>query len=445
MKSPAAPAKPETVTFGRVSYVDPYTWLEDENPEALEFSARQDQLTRDWFAASPASAQAAALLDSMPRIESDFPIYCGGRWFRKRTPEGRAMHVLEVADAATGPWRVFLDLEAWSKGRMLNVDHFVPSPDGRKAVIGFGVDGRELAELRVFDVDTSAVLMGQIPQAYPFFSSCLPHITSFYITARNAADMAAGSRVYRHLLGQEMTTQPEDHKRTADEMWVRPSANGRHSILIADHLNPRPDCLRDETTDEGWQPFLQGEKAQFRGDIAGDHFYAVTNEGAPRGRVVSIPLATPTDRSSWKELIPGSADVLATLLVVDGLLVLVDLVDTWSRMRVFDLDGRLKGEVPMPGRGSISVQQFALFNMLDMFNAGPKGTVLFPFSSPARSAALYQADVHALTVKALTPHLVDIPAQFQTHKALSADGARVPYHVIARADVDLSQPQPTAM
>nr|WP_316640429.1 prolyl oligopeptidase family serine peptidase [uncultured Roseateles sp.] len=445
MKYPIAHADPKTVTFGRISYVDPYQWLEEESPEALAWQAEQDQLTQAWFKANPASQRATAIMDSMPRIEADFPIFSGGRWFRKRTPAGRAMQVVEVAGAVDGPWHCIVDLETLSNGHLLSVDVFVPSPDGRKAVIGFGVDGRELAELRVFDVDTGEVLMDQIPQTYAFFAAWLPDSSGFYITARDPAAMASGSRVYRHMLGQETSTRPEDYKVTADEMWVKTSADGKHSILTADHLNPRPDCLRDETANKGWRPFLQGESAQFRGDIIGDHFYAVTNEGAPRGRLVAIPLATPKKRSTWKELIPGSDDVLATLLVVDGLLVLVDLVDTWSRMRVFDVEGRLKGEVPLPDRGSISIQQFALFNMMDMFSRGAKGEVLFPFSSPARSAALYRANVHTFEVEALTQPLVDIDAQIQSHSAASADGARVLYHVIARADVDLSKPQAVAM
>jgi len=171
----------------------------------------------------------------------------------------------------------------------------------------------------------------------------------------------------------------------------------------------------------------------------------VTTDGAACGRLVSIPLATPTDRSTWKELVPGSQNVLATLLVVDRHLVLIDLVDTWSRMRVFDTQGQLKGEIPLPGKGSLSTMQFAIWSMLDMASMGANGDVIFPFSSPVQSAALYKANVHTLKVEALTESLVMIDAQIHDYWAISADGARAPYHIIARSDIDLSKPQPTAM
>src|SRR3546814_1760969 len=127
----------------------------------------------------------------------------------------------------------------------------------------------------------------------------------------------------------------------------KPAADGKHTIIIADHLNPRPDYIREESAGNdrsggAWRPFLKGETALFRGDILGDRYYAVTDEGAVRGRLVSIPLASPTDRSTWKELIPGSDDVLATLHIVDGHLVLADLVDCRSEEHTSELQSLMR-------------------------------------------------------------------------------------------------------
>src|SRR3546814_19050053 len=81
-------------------------------------------------------------------------------------------------------------------------------------------------------------------------------------------------------------------------------------------------------------------------------------------------MASQTDRSTWKELIPGSDDVLATLHIVDGHLVLADLVDCYSRLRVFDTDGQFKGEIKMPGHGSMRSHNFVMPHMMDMFAKG---------------------------------------------------------------------------
>src|SRR3546814_8526748 len=117
----------------------------------------------------------------------------------------------------------------------------------------------------------------------------------------------ADIKVFRQMLGAEAVTKPEEYETSHSLTWAKIAADGKHTFLIADHLNPRPDFIRDETVDKdgaggGWRPFLKGETALFRGDILGDRYYAVTKEGAPCGRLVSMPLSTPTDRRTWKEL-----------------------------------------------------------------------------------------------------------------------------------------------
>src|SRR3546814_8177392 len=81
--------------------------------------------------------------------------------------------------------------------------------------------------------------------------------------------------------------------------------------------------------------------------------------------------------------------------------------------------------------------------MIDMFAKGGGSGVIFPFSTAAQSPALYKADIHTLKVEALTQPLLQIEAQFHDYSAISADGASVPYNVIARADVDLRSEEHT--
>src|SRR3546814_7898075 len=84
-------------------------------------------------------------------------------------------------------------------------------------------------------------------------------------------------------------------------------------------------------------------------------------------------------------------------------------------------------------------------NNIDMLAKGGCRDVLFPFYTAAHSPALYKANIYTLQVEALTQPQLKIDAQFHDHAAVSADGARVPYNVIARADVVLSKSQPTAI
>src|SRR3546814_7826762 len=147
MKYPIAKSRPVSVTFGCVSYSDPYRWLEEESPESQEWESAQNELTRAWFDSRPATARADALIAAMPLVESsNFPSYSGGRWFRKRTPQNQKMPVVEVTEALDGVWRIVVDLNQVSTDEILTIDNFAPSPDGCKLLIGWGIDGRERSE-----------------------------------------------------------------------------------------------------------------------------------------------------------------------------------------------------------------------------------------------------------------------------------------------------------
>jgi prolyl oligopeptidase len=110
---------------------------------------------------------------------------------------------------------------------------------------------------------------------------------------------------------------------------------------------------------------------------------------------------------------------------------------------VFDAEGRLKGEIPLPSRGALATSTSAFPHVLDMIWKGGDGEVLFHFSTPTQSPALYKANVHTLKVEALAEPAVRVESAIHDNSATSADGTRVPYHVITRPDLDLSRPQPT--
>jgi prolyl oligopeptidase len=443
MKYPVAKSVPEPVTFGRVSYTDHFHWLEEDSPESLDFQAQQNLLAQEWFSSRPAFARSQEVVGAIPHVSADAPVHCSGRWFRAHTPHNQNLQVIEIAESVMGPWSPIVDMNALAKDEPLQVDYFVPSPDGSKLAFCWSGGGREQENLWVIDVDTGERLLGSIRQLRPMWPVWMIDSTGFYYSAKPSLESAY--RVYRQVLGAEPVAEAEDFEPAHPFLWVKQASDEKHVLVVSNHTNPKPDYIREEAAGGAWRPFLKSETAFFRGDIIGDRYYAITNDGAPCGRLVSMPLATPQDRSTWKELIPGSGNVLGTMLVVDNHLVVADLIDTWSRLRVFDADGQLKGQIPLPGRGALGTSTSAYPNVIDMMWKGGAGEVLFHFSAPTQSPALYNANIHSLKVKALIEPAVSIDAAIQSYSATSADGASVPYHVIAHPGTDLSKPQPTVM
>src|SRR6201999_4324954 len=104
-----------------------------------------------------------------------------------------------------------------------------------------------------------------------------------------------------------------------------------------------------------WKPFITDVAQTVAGYAIGDRFIAFTNAGAPRGRIVAIPLdsATPNDPDTWAEVVPESAAVIRSITPVGDRFYINELIDTYARLRILDQQGELQ-QVPLPAQGVVA-------------------------------------------------------------------------------------------
>jgi prolyl oligopeptidase len=83
--------------------------------------------------------------------------------------------------------------------------------------------------------------------------------------------------------------------------------------------------------------------------------YFQTTLAAPRGRVIAIDPSAP-GRAGWKEVVPQGADAMdvasGSVTLVDHQLIVRTLHDAASKVTIYGLDGRLRRELALPGRGT---------------------------------------------------------------------------------------------
>jgi prolyl oligopeptidase len=337
---------------------------------------------------------------------------------------------------------VLLDLNELSekRGAAVSLMSFAPSPDGRVLACVVEQSGTERGELLLVEVATGSLLPDELPFSVFGQVAWLPDSSGFWLAAR---DFTEGFRMplYRYQLGGPL---PEELVVSHDDPFVVPTVSPDGVVaLVTGNTELRVDQV---VADGEVRPLLQGVPGTHVVRFVGDSAYAILEDEAPRGRLVRFPLATATDRSTWTELVPESADVLRWLEVVGDRLVVGYLRDASSGLRVLDLDGNVVDEVPLPGRGSVcSYAVGAAHPALPMFVAGD-GEVAFVWSTFEQSPALYRylvaerrlevVEEPAVQVEGLTVSLV---------WATSSDGTQVPAHVVHRADLDLSVPQPTLL
>jgi prolyl oligopeptidase len=448
---PPVEARPETVEFGggALRYDDPYRWLEDEANEGVRhWQAAQDELARRHLASLPRYSEFLSKLRAMGASEDAvMPVFAGGRYVRRFIPDGQDLEVVELSDTPSGPGRRVVDLNAMRTDEPLQIAAYTLSNDGRMAIFAYTAGGREKPIVRLVDVESGQILCEGLPSERLGNFAWLPDDSGYFYMSMDPAAIGAGKTLFRVLVQSPQTAQLEPVE--PSHFYVRPvvAADRRHVLLFVNHLAPRPEFILDTQGSATWRPFLKDVKGIFRGDIVGDHFFAITDDVAPRGRMVAIPLATADDPRTWQEVIPPSQNVLANVIAVAERVVVLDYVETYSRLRVFDRNGDLEGEIELPGRGLVNRTGsfFSFFNVTNTLMRGRDEHVDFLFATPVASPAHYTANVRTRTLVQLSPPERTLDARVHDYKTRSKDGAEVVYHVIARSDLDLSKPHPTVI
>lgn len=447
---PPAAMRPESVAFGQgtVRYVDPLRWLEEEGADVLAWQRAQDGVARAHLTGLSSYPAFLARLQAMgPSEDLQLPLYAGGHYVRRFVPEGQDLEVVELADTLDGPGRRVVDLNAMRAHEPLQMAGYALSYSGEMAVVAHTAGGREKPIVRLMEVASGRVLSEGLPSERLNTFTWLPDDSGYFYLSLDAADIRAGRTLYRVRVDDPTRATLEDVH--PSHFYARPvvAADRRHVLLFVNHLAPSPEYILDTHDAGAWQPFLKGVDGIFRGDIVGDRFFAITDDGAARGRLIAIPLATPTQRETWQEVIPPSDDVLANVLSVGDRAVVLDYVDTYSRLRVFDRNGQLEGKIALPGKGLVNRTGsfFSFFNVTNTVVRGPGDQIDFLFATPASAPAQYTANVRTRELKQLSAPELKLDVQVLDLAATSADGAEVIYHVVARRDMDLSTPRPTVI
>jgi prolyl oligopeptidase len=422
------------------------TELSTDSPAALQWQADQ-------------TAAALTTLEALPEFEplhrqvlarsidgKCWPVRRrGALWFQLRRDDLAAeLPCLTVRSAPDAQPRVLIDPNeiAAKRGVPVDLQWAEPSPDGRIVAFAVTEAGNEVAELQLLDVATGTLLPDVVPWSVNFPVSWLPDSSGFWCAGREVVDGVFTMPIYRYVVGEAAPVTPLELPDGL--LFPRPSVSqdGRFVAIETGNSEGRLDYL--VTSDGEVRPLLLGVEGAFAGHICGDDLLAVTDNGAPRGRLVRIPLASAQDTSTWTELVPETSDVLRGFDVVGDRIVLALLRDATARLRVLDLGGRLLHELPLPGEGVVGAMAAGVAHLtMPMFVTGD-GEISFVYSDFATAPAVYRYVVAEERLELVDPPAVVLDGLTVTLiEGISADGTRVPAHVVHRTDLDLSRSHPT--
>jgi prolyl oligopeptidase len=358
------PARAEALidTIHGVPVADPYRWLEDpDSPETRAWVDAQNALTRSMLDGEERDALVRELTGLFDYPKTTALVRRGGRYFLTDNPGLLNQPVLYVRDQEQV--RVLLDPNALSADGTTALTAIAPSPDGRLLAYALSEDGSDRQVIRVRDVET-AVDRDDVLRHVKFASIAWARDGSGFYYLRFPSpgsvppeDAQYFGRIHFHRLGEPQAAdalifETTDRKEvvpmvhvTADGRWVvitaQRGASDDSEVYLIDHeavATPRP-------------LFIGFDAAYDFIESANGRLFFRTTKDAPRGRIVSIE---PDDIAGGaREVVPESPHRLSSAVMARDTLVAISLQNASDRLLLFGLDGSPRGEIPLPGIGSI--------------------------------------------------------------------------------------------
>ncbi|MBB6120607.1 prolyl oligopeptidase family serine peptidase [Nocardiopsis algeriensis] len=367
-RTDGVPARRDAVVEHPHGYAvtDPYRWLEDgRSPECAAWLEAQERMFAEAAASWPHRAAWRELLEEAAAVTVDSPpVWRRGRRFRLRTTPGRQLPALAVTEPG-GPSRTLLDPLAEDASGAVTLDAWRPSPGGNLLAYQMSHQGDERPRLRVLDVASGRVVDGPLETGRVTPVAWLGDTAFCYVSASGNG----GRRLRLHRIGTDpghdpvlFTTDLPQLSVTADPSGRRlavseaPGATSGNRLWLAD--------LRDGPAEEPrFLPVFDGTDRSTRALLKfapGGRIHAVTDDGAPFGRLCAVDPAAPHSRD-WETVIaeePGSVLYSCAALTDPdggGLRLLVARTRRGlSTLRLHAADGSPLAEVATPGPGHVS-------------------------------------------------------------------------------------------
>ncbi|WP_224362099.1 prolyl oligopeptidase family serine peptidase [Hyalangium versicolor] len=363
---PVAEKKVVVDTYHDTKIEDPYQWLESSSdPKVQEWTQGENAHTR-------------AMLDKLPSREAirqrvtelitwQSPAYFGleekgGTLFalKAQPPKQQPLLVTIGSLSDTASVRILLDPMEVDPSGKTTIDFFVPSPDGKKIAVSLSKDGTESGDVYIYEVATGKALANEM----------VPHVNggtaggslawaadgkSYFYTRyprgseRPAEDVNFYQQVYFHRLGtptdKDTYAVGKDFPRIA-ESELESSHDGKYIIDLVGNGDGGEHALYLYGPSGQWQ-----QVSKFEDKVVGARFgedgalYLKSLKDAPRGKVLRLPLATPTlDKATV--IVPEGKATIANFLPTQGRIYVVEQLGGPSQLRMVDLKGQELGLVP---------------------------------------------------------------------------------------------------
>lgn len=445
---PKVPTSDVVDDFFGEKVADPFRGLEDSDaPETRRFVEQENALTEAWIPGEVQKAYQDRLRKLMNYPRRSMPGRYGGWWITSRNSGLQPHYVVYKQRGEDGEPEVLIDPNTFSKDGTVALSETAFTKDGSLVAYGKSVGGSDNQTIYVRDVATGKDLSDELKDMRFATIAWAPDNSGFWYNKFPDPEARQNSTIYWHRLGDPQSKdRPILSLPDTPDVDIAPAVteDGKY-LLIYSSLGTDPatgirvrEIEGDPGREGGFREVFPLEESSFV-VVAneGPMFYVVTDDAAPRSRLIVVDINQP-QREHWRELIPEMDELLDDVTMVGDRFVVTTTKDVHSNLRVHDRSGKVVAEVPLPGKGSVG----------GVSGRRDNNDFFFTFSSYTIPGIIYR---YALADGELTEFYRSAvkfdPDLYITEQVFfeSKDGTRVPMFVTHRKDMSRNGENPTIL
>ncbi len=473
---PVARTVDASIEVGGTRVEDPYRWLEESgSSELIAWMAGQNAEARQFIGRyadthSTISDELEALYDS---DTESAPQRYGSQYFlwKRKGLQDQPLYIRRTG-GVTADDRVVLDANVLSRDGSVSIDWAFPTWTGEKIAYGTSRVGVGESNMMVRDLTSG---LDHATEVYLSRQLCNPHQTNVFenVAAGGASTFylawdpdnrgfhyvrrgappgredqgdagTTGSDQLQHvvyhrvggLAGRDRIVFTADDPTTSLE--VSASADTLYTIVHASSDELRNDVyLRPSPTETPFEPLVKGVDARFDVDVFEGRVFILTDNDAPRGRLMTTA-TTSLDRSEWKEVLPQMSGVLRSFLIANRKLVLHYEEGGYSKLRVHTLGGEPIVDIPIPA-GMVVTELRGHWNDPDVYiacEAFDKPPTNYRYNIRDRALIQYWQREVDVDTTVFADYVIEAKAD---------DGTAVPIRLLHRKDIKRDGANPTLL
>ena len=443
-------------TYHGIQVPDLYRWLEDDNSlDTKAWVKAQNEFTYAYLETIP---ERSRIRDRMTKLwdyeRFSAPSKFGDLYFYSHNTGLQNQSVIYVTDKLEERGRVLLDPNTLSDTGTVALSGMSVSENGKYLAYSLSNAGSDWVVWKVRDVATGKDLPDEIRWSKFSGAAWDKDATGFYYSRYDepTGDDALTAvnkfqKVYFHKLGTPQASDQLIFERSDQPDWgfgAFTSEDGRWLFIQQTEGTERKNRLfvKDlEKPNSDFVPLFNNFDASY--DFLGNDaetFYVLTDNNAPRGRVIAVDLARPGP-SQWREVIPQAQgrDVIEGASLFGDQIAVTWKIDALNQVKLYDLRrGRLARHIQRPGVGTLT----------GFYGKRSDREVFFSFTSYNEPPTIYRYDLRRGRETVFRRPQVDMnPGDFEVVQDFynSKDGTRVPIFIAHKKGIKLDGTNPTLL